>query len=172
MSRTKKCLAVVVMGASGSFLAVPLLSPGAVAGSRGGVPCLGLLQTLASSPAAIPEALQTATSSVTGGGGPPPPPFVVPPASSAAIASRPTPPLPAASVTNASAAVTAPGPPLPSAPIQGASGVASPPAPSPPAPGARVEGAAAEMDWSTKEFHSRWSGRCKPVELDPSEHPC
>jgi hypothetical protein len=70
MSRTKNRLVIITLGTAGAFLAVPLLSPiapiAAADSGRGGVPCFGIVQQIASSPASIPQSMQTAASAFTG----------------------------------------------------------------------------------------------------------
>ena len=57
MSRTKKGIVVVMMGSAGMFLTAPVLSPLAAADpTRGGVPCVGILQQIVTHPADIPQA--------------------------------------------------------------------------------------------------------------------
>jgi hypothetical protein len=101
--------------------------------SSWGVPCLGMVQQIASAPATIPQSLQSVASAFSGGPSAPPPPFVVPPASAANAVAPPTPPLPPASVIDAAAGVRPPVPPSPDAPVADAVNAVTPPAPPAPA---------------------------------------
>ncbi|KWX63266.1 hypothetical protein ASJ79_29245 [Mycobacterium sp. NAZ190054] len=66
MSRTKKSIVVVMMGSAGLFLSAPVLGPSANANpTRGGVPCVGILQQVLSRPGDIPQALTDTVRSFT-----------------------------------------------------------------------------------------------------------
>ncbi|MFO7165325.1 MAG: hypothetical protein DIU75_018575, partial [Mycolicibacterium hassiacum] len=132
----KKSLFVVTMGATGLLFASPLLSPWtgprAVAQpTRGGVPCLSMIQQIATQPGTIPQALQHAATSITTGTPPAALPVVVPPATDVGVAAPPIPPTPPAGVVDTAAGALPPAPGAPGAPIgvPGALGV-------PPGPGA------------------------------------
>ncbi|MDZ4266156.1 MAG: hypothetical protein U1D00_10750, partial [Mycobacterium sp.] len=130
MSRTKKGIVVVMLGSAGMFLSAPLLSPVATADpTRGGVPCVGILQQIVSTPADSPQSLQRAASSFTGGPGQPAPPVVVPPASSSSAGTPPVPPRPPASVSRSSSGATPPVPPSPAVPAASSTGAGTPPVP-------------------------------------------
>ena len=123
MSRTKKGIVVVMMGSAGMFLTAPVLSPLAAADpTRGGVPCVGILQQIATHPADIPQALHEAANSFTAGPGQPTPPVVVPPASSSSAGLPPVPPRPPASVSTSSSGVTPPVPGTPGVPVASSAG--------------------------------------------------
>ena len=83
MSRTKKSIVVVMMGSAGLFLSAPLLGPAANATpTRGGVPCVGILQQIVTRPGEIPQALTDTARSFTEPPKPAPPVVRPPPSSS------------------------------------------------------------------------------------------